>query len=129
MKTSGELLKVSEGDKLDVGQFHGTVTSVNSRGIEVEVDGKSRELSIGQALAGEKAAREASRCLVESGYVVASGLAAGIDTAVHEAALEAGGPDLIASANIGCLTHLESGTRLPVVHWIELLDQRLAPAS
>lgn len=40
-------------------------------------------------------------------------------------ALEASRPDLIASANIGCITHLESGTRTPVRHWIELLDERM----
>ncbi|MES2070232.1 MAG: glycolate oxidase subunit GlcF [Pseudomonadota bacterium] len=36
-------------------------------------------------------------------------------------------PDLILSANIGCLTHLQSGTDVPVRHWIELVDQALAP--
>jgi glycolate oxidase iron-sulfur subunit len=44
--------------------------------------------------------------------------------------LESGGPDEIATANIGCLAHVQSGTRLPVRHWIELLDERLAaPAA
>ncbi|MGZ8217197.1 glycolate oxidase subunit GlcF [Methylomagnum sp.] len=38
------------------------------------------------------------------------------------AALEAGGAELIATANIGCLTHLRSGSKLPVRHWVELLD-------
>jgi glycolate oxidase iron-sulfur subunit len=42
------------------------------------------------------------------------------------AALHAGEPEAIASANIGCITHLQSGTALPVRHWVELLDQRLA---
>jgi glycolate oxidase iron-sulfur subunit len=32
----------------------------------------------------------------------------------------------IVSANIGCLTHLQSGTDTPVTHWIELLDRALA---
>jgi glycolate oxidase iron-sulfur subunit len=41
------------------------------------------------------------------------------------AALEAGRPDLIATANIGCLTHLASGTTRPVQHWVELLDARM----
>ncbi len=41
------------------------------------------------------------------------------------AALEAGRPDVIASANIGCMTHLASGTARPVRHWIELLDARM----
>ena len=30
-------------------------------------------------------------------------------------------PDIIATANIGCLMHLSSGTTKPVKHWIELL--------
>jgi glycolate dehydrogenase iron-sulfur subunit len=42
------------------------------------------------------------------------------------AALEAGAPQLIATANIGCLAHLRGGTALPVRHWIELLAARLA---
>ncbi|HEV3182396.1 MAG TPA: glycolate oxidase subunit GlcF [Steroidobacteraceae bacterium] len=42
------------------------------------------------------------------------------------AALEAGAPQLIATANIGCLAHLRNGTALPVHHWIELLAARLA---
>jgi glycolate oxidase iron-sulfur subunit len=39
--------------------------------------------------------------------------------------LEAPRPEVIVTANIGCLTHLESGTRTPVRHWIELLDARM----
>ena len=34
-------------------------------------------------------------------------------------------PDVIASANIGCITHLQSGTATPVRHWVELLDEAL----
>lgn len=37
-------------------------------------------------------------------------------------ALQEGQPELIASANIGCLLHLEKEAHLPVRHWIELLD-------
>ncbi len=36
--------------------------------------------------------------------------------------LHAGKPECIATANIGCLTHIQSGTGLPVVHWVELVD-------
>jgi len=39
--------------------------------------------------------------------------------------LESGRPELIASANIGCLAHIQSGTPTPVRHWIELLDERM----
>ncbi|MDF9391568.1 MULTISPECIES: glycolate oxidase subunit GlcF [Methylococcus] len=37
--------------------------------------------------------------------------------------LEAGEPEVIATANIGCLLQLASGTRRPVRHWVELLDR------
>src|SRR5688572_13013360 len=41
------------------------------------------------------------------------------------ATLEEGGAACIATANIGCLSHLQAGARLPVRHWIELLDEAL----
>jgi len=40
------------------------------------------------------------------------------------AALSAGQPAGIATANIGCLAHLQAGTATPVRHWIEYLDER-----
>jgi glycolate oxidase iron-sulfur subunit len=42
----------------------------------------------------------------------------------HLAALA---PETIVSANIGCIQHLQSGTPTPVRHWIEVLDEALAP--
>ena len=39
------------------------------------------------------------------------------------AALGAGKPDLIATANIGCLLQLRAASDVPVMHWIELLDE------
>jgi len=38
-------------------------------------------------------------------------------------------PDLIVSANIGCITHLQSGTSTPVRHWVEVLDKALRQAN
>ncbi len=38
-------------------------------------------------------------------------------------ALQSGGPDCIVTANIGCLTHMQSASHVPVKHWIELLDR------
>ena len=35
-------------------------------------------------------------------------------------------PKQILSANIGCITHLQSGTDVPVRHWVEALDAALA---
>ena len=37
-------------------------------------------------------------------------------------------PAAIASANIGCITHLQSGTATPVRHWVEVLDDALKDA-
>ena len=41
------------------------------------------------------------------------------------AALKAAGSPVVASANIGCITHLQAGTEVPVRHWVELLDEAL----
>jgi glycolate oxidase iron-sulfur subunit len=46
-------------------------------------------------------------------------------------------PDVIATGNIGCMTQIGSGTAIPIVHTVELLDwatggprpQALAPAG
>ena len=43
--------------------------------------------------------------------------------------LEATGARQIVSANIGCMTHLQSGTATPVTHWIELVDRALTGAG
>ena len=40
----------------------------------------------------------------------------------HLSALE---PVVITSANIGCITHLQSGTATPVKHWVQVLDEAL----
>jgi glycolate oxidase iron-sulfur subunit len=40
-------------------------------------------------------------------------------------ALESGKPDLIATANIGCQTHLDGAGRTEVRHWIEVLEDAI----
>lgn len=40
-------------------------------------------------------------------------------------ALESGNPQVIATANIGCQTHLSGAGRTPVRHWIELIEEAL----
>ena len=44
-------------------------------------------------------------------------------------ALEQSKPTVIVSANIGCITHLQSGTTTPVRHWVEVLDDALSDSS
>jgi glycolate oxidase iron-sulfur subunit len=41
------------------------------------------------------------------------------------AALEAGAPEMIATANIGCLVHLAGAATPPVKHWVEIFESRL----
>jgi glycolate oxidase iron-sulfur subunit len=42
------------------------------------------------------------------------------------AQLEPQQPQAIVSGNIGCIQHLQSGTKIPVKHWIEVLDEALS---
>ncbi|MFD2190509.1 glycolate oxidase subunit GlcF [Pistricoccus aurantiacus] len=44
-------------------------------------------------------------------------------------ALEAGRPEMIVTANIGCQTHLNGAGRTPVRHWIEIVDEALRTYS
>jgi glycolate oxidase iron-sulfur subunit len=34
-------------------------------------------------------------------------------------------PQMIVSANVGCITHLQSGTATPVAHWVELVERMI----
>lgn len=66
---------------------------------------------------------EAHLCCGSAGtYSLTQPVIAGQLRANKVAALESGAPDLIATANIGCQLHLEGASRVPVVHWLELLD-------
>ena len=49
------------------------------------------------------------------------------DALVEEklARIEETRPDVIVSSNMGCIGHLQSGTQVPVRHWIEVVDERL----
>jgi glycolate oxidase iron-sulfur subunit len=38
-------------------------------------------------------------------------------------------PDVIVSANVGCILHLQSGTTVPVRHWAEVIDEGLAASA
>jgi glycolate oxidase iron-sulfur subunit len=35
-------------------------------------------------------------------------------------------PQMIVSANVGCISHLQSGTSMPVAHWVELVEHMLS---
>jgi glycolate oxidase iron-sulfur subunit len=71
--------------------------------------------------------RDAHLCCGSAGtYSLLQPAIAGKLRARKLAALEAGGPQAIATANIGCLAHLQEPTATPVRHWIELVDAALA---
>jgi glycolate oxidase iron-sulfur subunit len=70
---------------------------------------------------------DGQRCCGSAGtYSVLQPQLAGQLLRAKLAALEAGGPDVIATANIGCLLHIASATAVPVRHWVQLLAARLA---
>jgi glycolate oxidase iron-sulfur subunit len=41
--------------------------------------------------------------------------------------LQEAAPEVIATANVGCLQHLAAAADVPVKHWIELIDEASAP--
>ena len=45
-----------------------------------------------------------------------------LDAKLHS--LQSDKPDVIATANVGCQMHLAGAAKVPVVHWIELLDPK-----
>ncbi len=45
------------------------------------------------------------------------------------AALQDGGAQCIVSANVGCIEHLAAGARLPIRHWIELIDEKVTQTA
>jgi hypothetical protein len=51
LRSSGRLLKLREGDKLDVGSLHGVVSRIKEQAIEIESDGRRRRVSLGKSLA------------------------------------------------------------------------------
>jgi glycolate oxidase iron-sulfur subunit len=74
-----------------------------------------------------RVAREAHLCCGSAGTY--SVLQPAIANALRDRKLEQLdelAPAAIVSANIGCIQHLQSGTTIPVRHWIEVVDEALA---
>ena len=66
---------------------------------------------------------DAHLCCGSAGtYSILQPLLSGRLLAEKVSALESGEPELIATANVGCQLHLETRARVPVRHWVELLD-------
>jgi hypothetical protein len=60
IRTKGKVLKVTAGDKVEVGPWKGQVVDVTQRLLEIEVDGKRWTLTPGQSLADGKKNSEES---------------------------------------------------------------------
>jgi glycolate oxidase iron-sulfur subunit len=72
--------------------------------------------------------RDAHLCCGSAGtYSLLQPQLAGTLKAQKLASLLESQPDLVLSANIGCISHLQTGTDVPVRHWIEWVDQMLCP--
>ncbi len=73
--------------------------------------------------------RDAHLCCGSAGSysLLQPALAGALRARKLEALLE-GAPEVILSANVGCLAHLEGATSTPVRHWIEWVDERLSLA-
>jgi glycolate oxidase iron-sulfur subunit len=70
--------------------------------------------------------REATLCCGSAGaYSLLQPALSGELRARKLAALLESGPDVVATANIGCQEHLRSASPIPVRHWIELVDEAL----
>jgi len=70
--------------------------------------------------------RDAHLCCGAAGtYAILQPVISGALRSRKLAALEEGEPEIVATANIGCLVHLAERSKVPVRHWIELLDERM----
>ena len=70
--------------------------------------------------------RDAHLCCGSAGtYSILQPAIAGELRARKLGALQEGKPAAIATANIGCLAHLQAESNVPVRHWIELVDEAL----
>ncbi|MBK9116359.1 MAG: glycolate oxidase subunit GlcF [Betaproteobacteria bacterium] len=122
-KRIAPLIAMDQGPQRVV--FHSPCTLQHGMKIRGQVE--EILLAIGHSLLP---AADSHLCCGSAGtYSVLQPALSGLLKANKLKALEAPRPDVIATANIGCLTHLESGTRTPVRHWIELLDARMLNAQ
>ena len=103
--------------------YHPPCTLQHGMKLRGGVEAQLRELG----LPIEVAAQESHLCCGSAGTY--SVLQPELSTQLRDRKLEHLGalqPRVIVSANIGCIQHLQSGTRVPVQHWVELIDDMLA---
>ena len=102
--------------------FHPPCTLQHGQKLRGGVEGALRECGFDVELASS----ESHLCCGSAGTY--SVLQADLSTQLRDRKLkhlQASTPEVIVSANIGCITHLQSGTATPVKHWVEVLDAAL----
>ena len=113
-----EVLPVQEGKAKDRVAFHSPCTLQHGQQIRGRVE--ALLTAAGYELTP---VNDAHLCCGSAGtYSLLHSQIAGELRSRKLASLQAGGAAQIATANIGCLAHLQSASELPVRHWIELLD-------
>jgi len=117
----GELAARLAGGARERVAFHPPCTLQHGQQIRGKVEGVLRAIGIDVVLCAES-----HLCCGSAGtYAV---LHPDIAHALRDrklANLAATGAAKIVSANVGCISHLQSGTGTPVTHWIELVDRLL----
>lgn len=106
--------------------FHPPCTLQHGQQLRGGVESSLRELGFDVTLA----ATESHLCCGSAGTY--SVLQPTLSTQLRDRKLQhlqATTPEVIVSANIGCITHLQSGTDTPVRHWIEVLDDALTASA
>jgi len=102
--------------------FHAPCTLQHGQGLRGGVEAHLAALGFDM----QPAARESHLCCGSAGtYSVLQPILARELRDRKLANLAATHPQTIASANVGCIQHMQSGTELPVRHWVELLDEAL----
>jgi glycolate oxidase iron-sulfur subunit len=118
----GELSALTKRGTIRVAAFHPPCTLQHGQQISGMVERLLATLGIEVRLPADS-----HQCCGSAGTysVLQSGLAYRLrDRKLHTlAALE---PQVIISANVGCIAHLQSGTPTPVAHWIELVEHMLS---
>lgn len=102
--------------------FHAPCTLQHGQGLRGGVEAHLRALGFEVMVAGD----ESHLCCGSAGTysILQPQLAAQLrDRKLKHLAKTA--PEIILSANIGCIQHLQSGTSTRVMHWVELLDEVL----
>ena len=102
--------------------FHPPCTLQHGQQLRGGIEAGLREMGFSVSLA----ARDSHLCCGSAGTY--SVLQPALATTLRDRKLEQlldDEPDEIVSANIGCIQHLQSGTRTPVRHWIEVVSEAL----